>query len=107
MLKESIVFQQDNAPIHKCQVVLKWLKNRNVNLMDWPSQSPDLNPIENVWSFIKMEIDKHQIISRHMLREKINEIWNLIPANYLAKLIQSMPRRVLAVLKNKGGHTKY
>ena len=46
--KQPPIFMQDNAPCHKAMVIMNVLKAENVTVMDWPPQSPDLNPIENV-----------------------------------------------------------
>ena len=107
MILNSTIFQQENAPSHKCKSVQNWLLESNIKVMNWPPQSPDLNPIENVWSFIKILLDKFKVTSKKMLMEKLKDIWSKIPPSYLEKLVHSMPNRVQAVLKNKGGHTKY
>ncbi|GFW24285.1 transposable element Tcb1 transposase [Trichonephila clavipes] len=57
---QSWIFQDDNAPCHRAKVVQKWLKNHTVNRMNWPGQSPDLNPIENLWFKIGYEISNKE-----------------------------------------------
>ena len=76
--------------------------------MEWPSQSPDLNPLENLWHYIKVRLRKRsKTKSEAKLMEHVNEVWRDIPQRLLNTLIESMPRHVKAVIKAKGGHTKY
>ena len=76
--------------------------------MEWPSQSPDLNPIENLWRYIKVRLrGKPKSKSKDALLENINNIWDNIPQSMFDTFIDSMPHRVKAVLEAKGGHTKY
>ncbi|GFV96789.1 uncharacterized protein TNCV_4350021 [Trichonephila clavipes] len=58
---QSWIFQDDNAACHCAKVVQKWLKDHTVNRMNWPRQSPDLNPIQNSWFKIGYEISKKNL----------------------------------------------
>ena len=76
--------------------------------MVWPAQSPDLNPIEHLWGLLKRKLSehKHPPSGIHELWERILVKWEKIAVEKCQKLIKSMPRRVQAVLKAKGGYIK-
>jgi hypothetical protein len=76
--------------------------------MKWPAQSPDINPIEHLWWHLKQRLDEYESppTSQHELWERCEADWEKIPKEVCQNLIESMPRRVAAVLK-AGGHTKY
>ena len=78
-------------------------------VLTWPAQSPDLNPIEHLWSHLKRRLGEYERAPGGVLElwERVEQEWNKIPASVCQGLIESMPRRVEAVLKAKGGHTKY
>jgi transposase len=105
----NLVFQHDNAPIHTAQKVTKWFKKKNITIMDWPASSPDLNPIENVWKLMKDNIQKRENFPRTVneLKTALKEEWSNFDTSLLRKVVDSMPRRIEAVLEAKGGPTKY
>ncbi|KAL4500780.1 hypothetical protein ABPG72_020014 [Tetrahymena utriculariae] len=55
-LPEHFIFQQDNAGIHRAQIVQDYMEENEIEVLDWPALSPDLSPIENIWSIIKSEL---------------------------------------------------
>ena len=106
---DEVVLQQDNDPKHKAKVTQKWIQNKGIQLLDWPSMSPDLNPIENLWHFIKNELKKYNDEPKGVneLWDRINLVWNRIPVKLCEDLVNSMPKRINLVKKAKGSYTKY
>jgi transposase len=100
-------FQQDNAPCHKAKKSLDWFSTNEVPLITWPPQSPDLSPIENLWSILKRKLSIYRCKSKEEFKAKILDEWEKIPANVCKDLVDSMPKRLRAVIKAKGGATKY
>lgn len=99
MQLSTYYFQQDNAPCHKSKTTMAYLEANNIPLMVWPAQSPDLIPIENVWSYIKLKLAEYSPKSKEELKNLISQIWNEIPADFLKKLIDGMHSRCLEVIK--------
>lgn len=106
-LENDFIFQQDNDPKHTAKASTKFFKNSKIKLLEWPPQSPDLNPIENLWSYLDEKIDKTNVSNKTNYFEALQHAWERIDKHYVEKLVESMPRRLEAVLKVKGGHTKY
>lgn len=106
---EDYLFQDDNAPCHTANLVKEWKEEMLINILPWPAQSPDLNPIENLWSELERKVRSHKPRPKNKdeLIQVVKQEWNNIDNNTLIKLIESMPRRVEAVIKNKGNPTKY
>lgn len=78
-----------------------------MTVLDWPPQSPDLNPIEHLWDHIEREIRKTPIPNKTELQKRIIEAWNATSPEVTGHLVDSMNRRCTAVLEAKGGPTRY
>ena len=102
------VFQQDGAPAHTAKSVTQWLRDCEVPFIDdWPGNSPDINPIENLWAIIKKDLQGKYLSSVPRLEVEIRECWENIQADTLKNLALSLPNRLKSVIKRKGGPTKY
>jgi len=97
----------DNDKKYKSKVVKKWCFDNGIQNIDFPAYSPDLNPIENVWSVLKRQVESRNPQSIDDLKIKIAEEWHNIDNTYVAKLINSMKTRCQSVIANDGGRTKY
>lgn len=100
-------FQHDNDPKHSSRLVKSWLMDNKVRVMSWPAQSPDLNPIENMWMMMKRKIGKKIFKNGAELYTEVEKEWNNISPDYINKLIESMPKRCQAVIRSNGYATKY
>jgi transposase len=107
--RKKFYFQEDNAPVHTAKIARDFLLSSGVQVLPWPAQSPDLNPIENIWAFLETRVRsrKPQPSSIRALEQIVEEEWNAIPRDFYRELVRSMPRRIEACITNNGGHTKY
>ncbi len=103
----DFIFQQDLAPAHTAKGTKSWFNDHGVTVLDWPANSPDLNPIENLWGIVKRKMRDTRPNNADDLKATVKETWASIPPQQCHKLITSMPRRIEAVIKAKGAPTKY
>lgn len=103
------ILMEDGAPIHRSNAPKFWRENRGIVKLDWPAQSPDLNPIENLWKQMKDALQKRSasIKSVEDMKKAILEVWNEMEKERWNGLIDSMPDRIDAVIKAKGGSTRW
>lgn len=106
---DNWIFQQDNAPIHNARHTRQFFEEKNIPVLKWPAVSPDLNPIENLWSILSNQVYKNgrQFDNLKSLKTAIQEEWAKLDEDILHRLVDSMPRRITSVQINRGGHTKY
>ena len=107
---KKYLFQNDNAPIYTAKDVQQWILENKIRILpDWPSQSPDLNPIEHLWSELERKIRNRSenIKNFKELEIALQEEWSKISRNQLMNYIESMPRRIEAVIRNNGWPTEY
>lgn len=98
------VFQQDNDPKHTSKLVQKFLKDTKTNVLEWPAQSPDLNPIENLWRVLKVNVHARKPCNLDQLEQFAMEEWAKIPQETCANLVKNYSKRLLSVVAQKG-HT--
>uniref|UniRef100_A0A8C6WRL2 Tc1-like transposase DDE domain-containing protein n=1 Tax=Neogobius melanostomus TaxID=47308 RepID=A0A8C6WRL2_9GOBI len=99
---------QDNDPKHTAKATQEWFKQKQGNVLEWPSQSPDLNPIEYLWLDLKRAV--HARYPRNLPElEQLSskEKWSKIAVCRCARLIETYPHRLRAVIAAKGTSTKY
>jgi hypothetical protein len=115
----DFIFQQDNAPSHTARSVMNWMENPtpevlavmganwDFELITWPAQSPDLNPIEHLWDAIERELSRGEAPRGGLagLTARVEEIWEEIPIDLIEKLVDSMPKRCQEVINARGSFT--
>ncbi|KAL0151286.1 hypothetical protein M9458_053477, partial [Cirrhinus mrigala] len=103
------LFQHDCAPVHKARSIKTWMTESGVDELDWPAQSPDLNPIEHLWDELERRLRARPSRPTSVcdLTNALLKEWSKIPIKTLLNLVDSLPRRVEAVIAAKGGPTSY
>jgi hypothetical protein len=106
---DNCLYQHDNAPCHKERNVREWFVNNKVPEIDWPAQSPDLNPKEHLWNELECQIHSRPQCPTSLtgLATALQVEWAAIPPETFRHLVGSLPGTVQAVIKPMGGPTWY
>ena len=110
----EFIFQYNNDSKHTTKITKAYLDSINLTeaegiILYWPAQSPDLNPIEHIWAYLKRQLSKYRTKPKSCqeLWERISVEWYKIPAEFYQTLIKNMLYRLRAVARAKGKQTKY
>lgn len=104
---KKFTFQQDGATCHTSKSSMEWFASKKWTVSSWPSNSPDLNPIENVWGLMKRKVEKERPKNLQELQEKLQQVWDSFPLSDIKSLCNSMTRRIKSCIELKGDVTKY
>jgi transposase len=103
----KMCFQQDNAPVHTAKRIEQFLCRKGITVLPWPPRSPDLSPIENLWSQVARAVKKRRYNSKDALWESVQKEWDAISPRALKILYDSMPERLQLVKKARGDSIRY
>ena len=106
-MEEEFIFQHDNDPKHKSRFAMKYFEEAYVECLDWPSQSPDMNPIEHLWRMVKYKLRNRTASSVEEKKQQIQEVWSEISPDLTKKLVNSMQKRLKKLIEVKGAPTGY
>ena len=110
-IKSSMTFIQDGTPAHTAKATQQWCKKNLPHFIkkdEWPANSPDLNPIKNLWSIIDEAAYRDPIPKTIGGRKsRLRQAWRNIPLASLRELARSMPQWLKNVIQNNRGYSGY
>ena len=107
IMKNTVILQFDNDPKHKSLKALEFYKENNIKIIDLPSNTPDLNPIENIWMKIKNKLCRQEFDNINKLRKRVEKEWDSLTKKNLQIYSDSMNNRIESCLLLNGKITKY
>lgn len=102
-LKRNWTLQNDNDPKHTSKFTKGWLKRKKWRVLEWPSQSPDLNPIEMLWGDLKRAVHARNPSNISQLKEFRVEEWGKLSSDRCQRLVDGYKKRLTEVISAKGG----
>ena len=102
-----MVLHHDNDPKHGAHIVTKWLDEKGVERVKWPSFSPDLNPIEHIWDEVERKMRKEKPKNEFELKQVLLKVWYNIGNDVTKKLVDSVRNRLHEVIRMNGYLTRY
>ena len=107
LIENNLIFQQDNASIHRSKETSRWFTMNGIEPIVWPAKSPDLSPVEQMWNLVRTEVYENEYQTLEQFVTAIQTYWNGIEQQKVDNLIDSFPHRLEECLELKGDITHY
>ena len=107
MKLKKFVFEHDRDPKHTARLTQQWLRDNKIDVLDWIGQSPDLSPIENLWTALERRVNRRHPKNKQDLWYVLQQEWNAIDLSVTRRLASSLPKRLDCVVKQRGGQIDY
>jgi hypothetical protein len=104
---KNFIFQHDRDPKHTAKLTQKWLRDNKIIVLEWVGQSPDVSPLENLWSELDRRVKRHHPRNKQELWQILQREWNGIDSSFTQHLVASLPARLKSIIKQNGGPIKY
>ena len=104
----NAIWQEDNASPHKAKKVQEYLREENIDVLEWPPKSPDLSPIEIIWAYMKRELNKNYPSTKEQLRRRLPAVFKQVATPEVCRnLISSFSKRVNKCYCAEGNRFQY